>query len=61
MISESSSVRTEKKRIFINNILSNLIRERDSTANNLRNLKINDYYELSIKSSDCEQRQMFDD
>ena len=45
-ISESLSIRTEKKGIFINNILSNLIRGRDSTENDLRNSRMNDHHEL---------------
>ena len=46
MISKSSSIRTEKNRSFINNMLLNLIKEQDSIENNLRNLKMNDHHEL---------------
>ena len=46
MISESSSIRTEKKKIFINNMFSNLIKRRNSIKNDLRNLNMNDYHEL---------------
>ena len=46
MILKSSSIRTEKKKTFINNMLSNLIKGRNSIENNLRNLKMNDHHKL---------------
>ena len=39
MIAKSSSIRTEKKRTFVNNIFLNLIRERNSTEKKSANFK----------------------
>ena len=46
LISESLSVRTEKKKTFINNMLSNFTKGRDLIENDLRNSKMNNYHEL---------------